>query len=101
MRGKTSAEPISRRKALSLIGIVLGLAASPLIESEADAQEAAPAPATHAPATTAPAESTSGTAGMKKRKGRRRSRRTTRHQRREQRTGQPAATPPAGTAQPQ
>ena len=96
MSGNTGSKAISRRAALSLIGIVLGLAASPLIESEADAQEAAPATATPAPA-----ENAGGTTGMKKRKGRRRSRRQTRHKRREQRTGQPAATPPAGTAQPQ
>jgi hypothetical protein len=96
MSEKPISERISRRKALSVLGIVLGLAASPLTVSDADAQEAAPAPAAAEPAT-----STGGTEGMKKRKGRRRSRRTTRTKRREQRTGQPSAAPPAGAAQPQ
>ena len=97
MSENTTSEKISRRKALSLIGIVLGLAASPLTNSEADAQEAAPAPATPSPAT----ETGAGTTGMKKRKGRRRSRRTTRHGRRAERHGKPAATAPATTPPPQ
>jgi hypothetical protein len=91
MSEKLNGQTVSRRKALSLIGIVLGLAASPLTESEADAQEAAPAPAA------APAANTGvGTANMKHRQGRRRSRRNTRHGRREERHGKPAA--PATTA---
>jgi hypothetical protein len=88
MSKKLIPETISRRKALSLIGIVLGLAASPLTELEADAQEAAPA--------AAPATSTGvGTTGMKRRQGRRTSRRNTRHGRRAERHGTaPAATTP-------
>jgi hypothetical protein len=97
MSEKLTSETISRRKALSLIGIVLGLAASPLTESGADAQEAAPAPATPAPAT----ETGAGTKGMKKRQGRRKSRRNTRHGRRKERHGKPAATAPATTPPPQ
>jgi hypothetical protein len=49
MSEKPSLEPISRRKALSMLGLVgaLGLATSAaLTESEADAQETTPAPAT-------------------------------------------------------
>jgi len=91
MSEKIKSEAISRRKALSILGLIgaLGLAASTaLTESEADAQEATPAPAT----------STGGTAGMKRRHGRRAGRHERRHERR---TGQPAATAPAGTAQPQ
>ncbi len=90
-------EGMSRRKALSLLGLgaALGFTLSAAVEpSEAEAQETA------APA--APAEAT-GTHGM----NRRQSRRTGRHERRhgrherrhERRTGEkPAATPPAGTA---
>jgi hypothetical protein len=98
MSEKVSPQAISRRKALSMLSLlgVLGLATSAALtesESEADAQETTPAPAT------APTTSTGvGTPGMKRRQGRR----STRHQRRhERRTGQPAATAPAGTAQPQ
>jgi hypothetical protein len=85
----TSAEAISRRKALSLLGLVgaFGLAGSAaLTESEADAQETTPAPGAAAPTTGA------GTPGM----NRRRTRRAGRHERRhERRTGQPAAVAPA------
>jgi hypothetical protein len=53
MSDKTSFEAVSRRKALSILGLVgaLGLAASAsvLAESEANAQEAAPAAAGHMP----------------------------------------------------
>jgi hypothetical protein len=94
MSEKPMRETISRRKALSLIGIVLGLAATPLTGLEADAQEAAPA--------AAPAANTGvGTTGMKHRQGRRKSRRNTRHGRREERHGKPAATAPATTPPPQ
>ena len=88
---------ISRRKALSMLGLVgaLGLAASAeLTTSEADAQETTPgaAPSTGATSTGG------GTHGMQ----RRQTRRTGRHRRRQQRrTGQPAATAPAAPAQPQ
>ena len=60
MSEKIKSEAISRRKALSILGLIgaLGLAASTaLTESEADAQETTPAPAT----------STGGTAGMQRR----------------------------------
>src|SRR5262249_53334341 len=88
MREKISFEAISRRMALSMLGLVgaLALMTSALIESEADAQEATPAPA--APAPTAPEE-------MKRRRPRRR------HTRHLQRSGQPAASAPAAPAQPQ
>jgi hypothetical protein len=48
MNEKASPQSISRRKALSMLGLVaaLGLATSQLTESEADAQEATPAPTT-------------------------------------------------------
>jgi hypothetical protein len=79
-------EDVSRRKALSLLGLgaALGFTLSSALEPlEAEAQEATPAPA--APAAT-------GTHGMQRRSARR----TTRHQRRHtRRTGQPA---PAATA---
>ena len=85
-------ETISRRKALSLMGLAaaFGLAAAPtvLTVSDAEAQTAA-APTAPAPAATAP------TAGMERRQQRRASRherrqdrRTARHERRqERRTG--------------
>jgi hypothetical protein len=83
-------EGMSRRKALSLLGLgaALGFTLSAVLEpSEAEAQE------TTAPAA-APAQAT-GTHGMQRRAGRR----TTRHQRRARRHGQPAPAPaPAGTA---
>jgi hypothetical protein len=89
-------EDVSRRKALSLLGLgaVLGFTLSAALEpSEAEAQEATG---------TAPAEAT-GTHGMQRRQGRRthrHERRHGRHERRhERRTGEkPEATPPAGTA---
>jgi hypothetical protein len=92
-------EDVSRRKALSLLGLgaVLGFTLSAALEpSEAEAQEATGT----APA--APAEAT-GTHGMQRRQGRRthrHERRHGRHERRhERRTGEkPEATPPAGTA---
>jgi hypothetical protein len=91
-------EVISRRKAISLLGLgaafgfTLSMALEPL---EAEAQEAAGTPA-------APAEAT-GTHGMQRRQGRRahrHERRHGRHERRhERRTGEkPAATAPAATA---
>jgi hypothetical protein len=92
MSEKPSPELISRRKALSMLGLVgaLGLATSAVLpESEADAQETAPAPAA------APTTTTGGTPGMK----RRRQQGAGRHERRhERRTGQPAEAAPAGTA---
>jgi hypothetical protein len=101
MSDKLSAEAISRRRALSMLGLAgaLGLAPASLIQSEADAQEAATPPATPAPA----ASTGVGTPGMKRRQTRRagrherrEERRTGRHERRhERRTGQPA--PPAPT----
>ena len=93
MSEKSSPQAISRRKALSLIGMVLGLAATPLTESEADAQEAVPA--------AAPTTTGVGTTGMKRRQGRRTSRRNTRHGRREERRGQTPAAAPATTPPPQ
>ena len=92
-------EDLSRRKALSLLGLgaVLGFTLSAALEpSEAEAQQATGT----APA--APAEAT-GTHGMQRRQGRRthrHERRHGRHERRhERRTGEkPEATPPAGTA---
>jgi hypothetical protein len=86
MNEKITTEMISRRKALSLLGLgaVLGFTLSSALEPlEAEAQEAAPA--------TAPA----GTHGMQRRQGRRTHRHERRHMRR---TGQPA---PAATAPPQ
>ena len=94
-------ETISRRKALSLMGLAaaFGLAAAPtvLTVSDAEAQTAA-APTTAAPTATAP------TAGMERRQQRRagrherrQERRTARHERRqERRTG----TTTDGTATP-
>jgi hypothetical protein len=81
-RRRGMSEAISRRKALSIFAVagLLGLTASALTESEADAQEAAPAPAA----------TTSGTKGMK----RRHHRRATRSQRHHN-TGKPAAATPA------
>ena len=97
MNKENTAEMISRRKALSLLGFgaALGLTLSAgLAPSEAEAQEAAGTAA-------APAETT-GTHGMQRRQGRRahrHERRHGRHERRhERRTGEkPEATAPAGT----
>src|ERR1700722_16256162 len=90
MNERIQTEMVSRRKALSLLGLgaALGFTLSSALEPlEAEAQEAAPA--TPAPATT-------GTHGMQRRSARR----TTRHQRRPtRRTGQPAA-PAAPPRQP-
>ena len=90
-------EDMSRRKALSLLGLgaVLGLTLSAaLAPSEAEAQEATGT----TPA--APAEAT-GTRGMNRRQSRRHGRHERRHgrheRRHERRTGEkPEATPPAG-----
>jgi hypothetical protein len=51
MSEKASFEAISRRKALSVLGMagLLGLTASAVTESEANAQEAAPAATGHKP----------------------------------------------------
>ena len=92
-------EDVSRRKALSLLGLgaALGFTLSSALEPlEAEAQEATPAPAA------APAEA-AGTHGMQRRQGRRthrHERRHGRHERRHQRrTGEkPEATAPAATA---
>jgi hypothetical protein len=89
-------EGMSRRKALSLLGLgaALGFTLSAALEPlEAEAQEAAPA--------AAPAEAT-GTHGMNRRQSRRHGRHERRHgrqeHRHERRTGEkpeaPAATPP-------
>jgi hypothetical protein len=90
MTEKPSLEGISRRKALSMLGMVgaLGLAASAeLTTSEADAQETTPG--------TAPGTGTTSTGGGTHGMQRRQQRRTGRHERRhERRTGQPAT--PAG-----
>jgi hypothetical protein len=91
-------EMISRRRALSLLGLgaALGFTLSSALEPlEAEAQEAAGAAA-------APAEAT-GTHGMQRRQGRRthrHERRHGRHERRhERRTGEkPEGTAPAATA---
>ena len=97
MTEETKMEMISRRKALSLLGLgaALGFTLSSALEPlEAEAQEAA-TPAAPAAAT--------GTHGMQRRQGRR-THRSERRQgrqehRHERRTGEkPAATPPAGTA---
>jgi hypothetical protein len=89
MNQNIKTETISRRKALSLLGLgaALGLTLSSALEPlEAEAQEATTPPA-------APAEAT-GTHGMQRRQGRR----TGRHERRQtRRTGQPA---PAATGAP-
>ena len=92
-------EDVSRRKALSLLGLgaALGFTLSSALEPlEAEAQEATPAPAA------APAEA-AGTHGMQRRQGRRthrHERRHGRHERRHQRrTGEkPEATAPAAPA---
>ena len=93
-------EDMSRRKALSLLGLgaAFGFALSAALEPlEAEAQE------TTAPAA-APAEAT-GTHGMNRRQSRRHGRHERRHgrheRRHERRTGEkPEATAPAGTAPP-
>ena len=86
MNEKIKAEMISRRKALSFVGlgVALGVAAraTALLVTEAEAQTAG-TPETH------------GTYGMQRRQGRRNTRHERRHTRR---TGQPA---PAATAPPQ
>ena len=94
MNERIKMEMISRRKAVSLLGLgaALGFALSATLEPlEAEAQEAAGTAAT-------PAEAT-GTHGMQRRQGRRThrsERRTGRHERRHtRRTGEPA---PATTA---
>ena len=100
MNERIKAELISRRKALSLLGLgaALGFALSPALEPlEAEAQEAT--------GTAAPPAAATGTHGMQRRQGRRthrHERRHGRHERRhERRTGEkpegtaPAATPPA------
>jgi hypothetical protein len=80
-------EMVSRRKALSLLGLgaALGFALSAALEPlEAEAQEAT--------GTAAPPAAATGTHGMQRRSARR----TTRHQRRHtRRTGQPAPAPAA------
>jgi hypothetical protein len=90
---------ISRRKAVSLLGLgaALGLALPTALiasEEEAKAQEA---PATGAPAAAAPAAETpaTGTPGMQ----RRHNRRTHRHQRRQVRRGNVPAPGTTGTPQ--
>ena len=101
MNEKITTQMISRRKALSLLGLgaALGFTLSAALEpSEAEAQEAAGTPAT-------PAEAT-GTHGMQRRQGRRthrHERRHGRHERRhERRTGEkPEAAAPAATPPPQ
>jgi hypothetical protein len=93
-------EGMSRRKALSLLGLgaALGFTLSAALEPlEAEAQEAAPA--------AAPAEAT-GTHGMNRRQSRRHGRHERRHgrheRRHERRTGEkPEATAPAATPPPQ
>jgi hypothetical protein len=86
---KIQTEMVSRRKALSLLGLgaALGFTLSPALEPlEAEAQEAT--------GTAAPPAAATGTHGMQRRSARR----TTRHQRRHtRRTGQPA---PAAAAAP-
>jgi hypothetical protein len=97
MNERIQTEMVSRRKALSLLGVgaALGFMLSAALESsEAVAQEATGTPA-------APAEA-SGTHGMQRRQGRRthrHERRHGRHERRhERRTGEkPEATAPAAT----
>jgi hypothetical protein len=91
-------EDVSRRKALSLLGLgaVLGFTLSAALEpSEAEAQEATGT----APA--APAEAT-GTHGMNRRQSRRHGRHERRHgrheRRHERRTGEKPAEAPAGAA---
>ena len=99
MNERIKAELISRRKALSLLGVgaALGFTLSSALEPlEAEAQETTGTAA-------APAEAT-GTRGMQRRQGRRthrHERRHGRHERRhERRTGEkPEATAPAAPAQ--
>ena len=99
MNERIKTEMISRRKALSLLGLgaAFGFALSATLEpSEAEAQEATGTAA-------APPEAT-GTHGMQRRQGRRahrHERRHGRHERRhERRTGEkPEATAPAAPAQ--
>ena len=84
MKERIKTEMISRRKALSLLGLgtALGFTLSATLEPlEAEAQETTTPPA-------APAEAT-GTHGMQRRQGRRSGRHQRRHTRR---TGQPAPT---------
>ena len=87
MNERIQTEMVSRRKALSLLGLgaALGFALSAALEPlEAEAQEAT--------GTTAPPAAATGTHGMQRRSARR----TTRHQRRHtRRTGQPAPAPAA------
>jgi hypothetical protein len=93
-------EDVSRRKALSLLGLgaALGLTLSAELQPwEAEAQEATPPPA----GTTEP----TGTRGMNRRQSRRQGRHERRHgrheRRHERRTGEkPEATAPAGAAPP-
>jgi hypothetical protein len=97
MNEKITTEMISRRKALSLLGLgaALGFTLSSALEPlEAEAQEAA------APAA-APAEAT-GTHGMQRRQGRRAHRHERRHgrqeRRHERRTGEKPEAEPAEPA---
>jgi hypothetical protein len=100
MNEKIATQMISRRKALSLLGLgaALGFTLSAALEPpEAEAQEAAPA--------AAPAQAT-GTHGMNRRQSRRHGRHERRHgrheRRHERRTGEkPEATAPAATPPPQ
>jgi hypothetical protein len=96
MNQKIPKEMISRRKALSLLGLgaALGFTLSSVMEPlEAEAQEAA--------GTAAPPAEASGTHGMQRRKGRRTHRHERRHGRHEKRharrTGEKPAAAPAGT----
>ncbi len=101
MKQKVKTEMISRRRALSLLGLgaALGFTLSSALEPlEAEAQEATGTAAAPAGAT--------GTHGMQRRQGRRthrHERRHGRHERRhERRTGEkPKATAPAATPPPQ
>jgi hypothetical protein len=91
MNQKIKTEIVSRRKALSLLGLgaALGFTLSSALEPlEVEAQEAT--------GTAAPPTEATGTHGMQRRQGRR----TGRHERRNtRRTGQPAT--PAAAAPPQ
>ena len=96
MNQEFKADMISRRKALSLLGLgaALGFTLSSALEPlEAEAQEATGTAA-------APAEAT-GTHGMQRRKSRRTGRHERRHgrheRRHERRAGEKATTAPAGT----
>ena len=91
----SESEVISRRKALSLMGLAaaFSLAAAPTVLTVSDAEAQATTPAPTAPAPTAPAP-TGGTHGMQRRQARRtgrhkrrEERRTGRHERREKRHG--------------